>query len=67
MQRNDLEEDTQALADESPGATTTTALTSTTTAIPEVQPTIINAPAQIGLIMPNPGSNVYTGDPRYSC
>lgn len=25
------------------------------------KPTVINAPAQIGLIMPNPGSNIYTG------
>jgi hypothetical protein len=33
-----------------------------TTSAADAKPTMINAPAQIGLIMPNPGSKVYTGE-----
>lgn len=63
MKRDQLEGDGQALTDESSGANTAIA---SQISIPDVQPTIINAPAQIGLIMPNPRANVYTGDPGSS-
>ncbi|GHJ85470.1 hypothetical protein NliqN6_1872 [Naganishia liquefaciens] len=58
MERDDLEEELQALPNENVGATSSTA---STTVIPDIRPTVIDAPAQIGLIMPNPRSNVYTG------
>jgi hypothetical protein len=46
---------------------TATATTASTSIISDVQPTVINAPAQIGLIMPNPGSGkVYTGQLTFS-
>ena len=62
MERDDLEEELQALPNENVGATSSTA---STTVIPDIRPTVIDAPAQIGLIMPNPRSNVYTGDVDY--
>lgn len=61
----------QEITETSAGDTPTTELprttsgsdtSSETSSASDVRPTMINAPSQIGLIMPNPGSNVYTGE-----
>lgn len=47
------------------GSSVATATTASTT-ISDAEPTVINAPVKIGIIMPNPGGKVYTGDHRVS-
>lgn len=54
------QEFTASSSEETTSDTDTSSASTTSSA--DAKPAMINAPAQIGLIMPNPGPNVYTGE-----